>query len=96
MGEERADFRTALLLSKIVNIARTIWGKKGIELSTPGEFMIEWDKEEEEIEEVQTVESKKQTVEQMKGMLYAIAGAFGKKVKRRKNEFRSTHSDIRS
>ena len=85
MGEERADFRTALLLSKIVNITRTIWGKKGIELSTPGEFMIEWDKEEEEeIEEVQTVEPKKQTVEQMKSMLYAIAGAFGKKGKKKK------------
>ena len=84
MGEERADFRTALLLSKIVNITRTIWGKKGIELSTPGEFMIEWDKEEEEIEEVQTVKPKKQTVGQMKSMLYAIAGAFGSKKGKKK------------
>jgi len=74
IGEWRADFRTASLISQVVNIARIIWGKRGVEMTAPLDYMPEWDKE---------TEYKKQSVEEMKQILLGIAGTQNVRKKRR-------------
>lgn len=78
IGEWRADFRTASLISKIVNIAQAIWGEEGVEMTVPLDFMPEWDKED-------SIEPKKQqTVEEMKQVMLSMAGRQNRKIKRKK------------
>ena len=84
MGEDRADFRMAYLSTIITNIARKLYGKAGVEMTVPLDFMPEWDREEEDIEEGKIHMPKKQTVEQMKHILEAIAGVQNKKIKKKK------------
>lgn len=75
VGTWREDFRIASLQSMITNIVRSLYppeGAKEPEMTNPADFMVDWGQEPEE-----TKEPKKQTVEQMKQMMYAIAGAFG-------------------
>jgi len=75
IGEWRADFRTASLISQVVNIARTIWGKRSVEMTAPLDYMPEWDRSEEE--------PKRQSVEEMKQILLGIAGTQNVRKKRR-------------
>lgn len=91
IGEGRADFRMAYTVSAITNIARAIWGKKGSVMSSPDDFMPKWGEEAEEQETTVRslgvhgwVEKRKQTVDEMKQIVYSIAGAF--KVKKGKEK----------
>ena len=56
MGEERADYRNALLISQMVNIAISIWGKDGAKPTIPQDFMPKWGtkskKKEQSVEEL--------------------------------------------
>lgn len=79
IGGWRSDFRIASLISIIVNIARSVWGKEGIKMSVPLDFMPEWDKEIE-------LETKQQTVEEMKQILLSIASRQNKEVERKKRK----------
>ncbi len=49
IGEQRADFRIALLCMVIKNLAISAWASKGTKLATIGEFLdlMRWDKEPE-------------------------------------------------
>ena len=61
----KADYRVGLLCSTMVNIARSVWGKKGsFKATTPLDYMPNWDGKEEE--------PKEQTVEEMKSVLFDI------------------------
>ena len=87
IGEWRVDFRMASLEAFISNIVTKIWGEKGSKLSTPLDFMTEWDKEklDEEVKDAEDtfmswtdhgwVERTKQSTEQMKQMMLTIAKA---------------------
>lgn len=66
IGEWRADFRTATLISAITNLARSRWCEKGVKMTGPADFMPEWDLETKS-------EPVKQSVEEMKQIMYAIA-----------------------
>lgn len=79
IGEWRADFRTASLISKVVNIAQAIWGKKGVEMTAPINFMPEWDKDEEEI-----IEPKRQSIGEMKQILLGMTGIQNRKVTKKR------------
>lgn len=81
IGEDRADFRIARLISVVENIARTVWGEEGVEMTIPADYMPEWDKEDED-----DIESKKrQTVEEMKQVMLSITDRQNREVKRRKD-----------
>ena len=67
IGEWRADFRMSYLASLITNIAIKVFGEKRQKLTTPKDFLLEWDKEK-----------KAQTIEEMKQILYLIAGKYKK------------------
>lgn len=62
----------------MVNLARSIWGdkKRGTELVNPMDFVPQWDGEVIEISE-----RRKQSVEEMKGVLVNIARFSDKKKK---------------
>lgn len=77
--EDRGDFRMAFVSSLITNIVRKIWGTKGVKMSVPSEFMPEWDQDPDE-----ELIPEKQSVAQMKGILFGIAGAQNRKVKKDK------------
>lgn len=76
IGEWRADYRTALLCSIVMNLAQSIYAKKGThpKLTTPKDFMIDWagDFKKEEMP---------QTLEEMKSVMISIAG-MGKRGKK--------------
>jgi hypothetical protein len=74
IGEQRADYRLAILCSVITNIARAIWGKKGCKMSTIDDFLFRWDREEQVV-----AEPKKQSVGDMKKILQTIVQLSGKK-----------------
>lgn len=77
VGEWRADFRIASLTSAVVNIARSVWGKRGIKMSNPIDFMPEWDKVDDEIKEPE-----RQSVEEMKRIMLSTALAHNKRIER--------------
>lgn len=58
-------------MSLIVNISRSIWSKKGCDMTKPEDFMPEWYKED--------VEVGKQSIEDQKQVLTWINRIFGKK-----------------
>ena len=68
--EQRADYRNAQMCSIVVNIAISMWGKKGVKITTPSNFMPEWDYEED----IPMPEVPKQSVEEMADILRSIAG----------------------
>lgn len=80
IGEWRADFRMAYLSAIVTNIARAIYGEKGAKMAVPLDFMPEWDKENEEDAPI----SKRQTPEQMRQILVAIAKEYKKKPEKKK------------
>jgi hypothetical protein len=78
IGSWRDDYRIAVLDSLIVNIVSKLYAKKGHppkEVS-PTEFMPNW------LGEVRVEQRQKQSVEEMKGMLMALASAANKKEER--------------
>jgi hypothetical protein len=76
IGEWRADFRMAYICSVVTNIAISALGKKGTKLSSPKEFLLEWDKDSEKGREV-----KKQSIAEMKIIMEGIARSFERKNK---------------
>lgn len=70
IGRQRDDYRTALLCSVVTNIARSVWHKKGTKpkMTTINDFLLQWG-----VESQTTNASKKQSVEEMKSILQAIA-----------------------
>lgn len=75
IGNWTKYFRTAKLESTITNLAIRIHGKEGKELTTPLDFMPNWEGGEKE-EELQ----KEQSVEDMKQIMMSVAGIQNKKV----------------
>ena len=76
VGEWRSDLRMAIMASLMVNSFRGAYGKEGIEMTTPEEFMPKYIQDEED----EQPKVKKQSVEDMKQALLAIAGTKYKKV----------------
>lgn len=82
VGEWRNDFKFSYMASIISNLMIQAYGKKGSEMTKINDFLLQWDKEEEE--------PKKQSVEEMKRVLLGLAASQNKKteqsppVKRRK------------
>lgn len=74
IGTWREDFRTAELISLIVNIVSKLYAKKGHtpKDTNPIDFMPDWIGEKEE--------EQGQTTEQMKEILLAFAATHNKKV----------------
>ena len=66
----------AYLASLIINTARTIHGKRGIKMTSPIDYMPNWDPEN------QVKEVKKQSVEEMKQALVQIAKSQNKSSKK--------------
>jgi hypothetical protein len=77
IGTWRDDFRMASILSTVVNITRTLHGKKGIPMTNPIDFMPDWD-----FGKSKSV--KRQSVEEMKAALMSLARSQEKTVKREK------------
>jgi hypothetical protein len=78
MGEQRADLRFAKLCSIIVNIARSVWRKKGQKpkMTSPKDFMPRFDLLEGK------TPKRKQTDEEMKDIFLGFAGAHNKTIKK--------------
>lgn len=72
IGQGRGDFRMAKLASVIMNAVIQMHGKRGAKLTSPKEFMPEWDAEKLR---------RQQTVEEMKQAMMSIASAQNKKLK---------------
>ena len=72
MGEERGDLRMAIFCSHVTNIARTVWGKKGVEMTTPKDFLPNFDKDDP------ALKPKEQSVDEQKTILQLIASVFSK------------------
>ena len=77
IGEERGDFRMAFQCSLITNMIRKIYGTKGCKMTVPSDFMLEWDKDPDE-----ELVPEKQSVEQMKEVMFGIAGRQNKRIQR--------------
>lgn len=79
VGEWRADFRTAELISLIVNIVTNLYSKEGAtkNMTTPLDFMVDWSGEKEQPQA-------EQSVEEMKQALMSFAREHNKKVKKLK------------
>ena len=77
IGAQRSDYHTAYLSMVVTNIARKLYGKKNVEFAGIDEFMPDWDLPSE----LEKKSVKKQTVEEQKGILYAIASHFKNKEK---------------
>lgn len=72
IGDWRADYRTAMLISVMVNIARAVWGSSGKrEMTSPLDFLPDWSGEERSTRP--TTQRPAQTVEEMKEVLKNIA-----------------------
>ena len=71
IGEWRADFRVSFLASLLTNLVIQTMGKKGAKLTKIEDFIFDWDGS--------IAESKKQTPDQMKDILMAIAEMHNKK-----------------
>jgi len=78
IGEERGDFRMAFLSALITNIVRKIWGTKGCKMTVPSDFIPEWDRDPDE-----ELIREKQSVSQMKEILFGIAEKQNKKVQKK-------------
>lgn len=83
VGTWRDDFRMAYLASLIQNIVLSLYPKKGVkpQLTTPTDFMPIWD---EELRKIKST-PKKQSVEEMKSLLLALAKSQNKKFTSRKD-----------
>jgi len=77
IGNWRMDLQFAQLQSTITNIFISLYGKKGAKETKADDFMIKWDG-------VEKVEIKKQSVQDMKSILMALAKASKKNKKKKK------------
>ena len=66
IGKWRDEYIIAVLASVIMNIAKSVWGKKNVKPSSPKDFMPNWEKAFDK--------PKPQSVEEMKQILFALAG----------------------
>jgi hypothetical protein len=69
----REDFRLAYLSAVVTNLAISIHGKHGTKLSTPMEFMLDWDLDGEGATQTQSAE-------EMKSILLALADSHNKTI----------------
>lgn len=76
IGDERIEFSLAMLSSVITNIAISALGKPGTKQTTPMDFLPRWDGSGDS-----KTKQKKQSIEEMKGILHNIAAAFGQSKK---------------
>lgn len=76
IGTWRDDFRLAYLSSLITNLTLSVHGKKGVKMTNPMDFMLDWDGTMKQ-------EPKKQSVEEMKEILMQFAKTQNKRVERR-------------
>ncbi len=74
---QKQDFRMAYMASLITNLVIRSLGKPGAKLTSAKDFFIEWDYEKAE-------QSKKQTPQQMKEILLALAAEHNAKIDRKK------------
>lgn len=73
-SEDKEDLRFGSLCSFIVNIARSVWCKKGTKMTTATDFIPKWNIDLD-LEE----KPKKQTVKEMKRILMTIANIHRRK-----------------
>jgi hypothetical protein len=73
IGSWREDFRMSFIAAVLTNLTIAVNGKKGAKLSVPLDFMPEWDSDGKG-------ELKRQTPEEMKEILQAIATTHNKLV----------------
>ncbi len=69
IGEWRADFRMAKIISENVNVALSKTGKKNIKLTAPGDYMPDWDFT------APKPPPKTQSVEEMKEIILSMASS---------------------
>lgn len=75
--ELKQDVRLAYMASLVTNLVIRSMGSKGAKLTAVKDFLIEWDSEEAE-------NKKRQTPEQMKSILLALAEEHNNKLKSKK------------
>jgi hypothetical protein len=73
IGEWRADLNTASVLSHLTNIVRKLYGRSGLQLTTPGDYMPQWR---------EPVKHKKQNWQDMKDAFLSFAKAHNAKLKK--------------
>lgn len=87
IGSWRHDYNHAQLISTITNLANAIYHEEGKDpvMTTAGEFMPIWDKEERKrVEHKREVEQiKRQSAEDMKSFLTSFAKVHNEKVARK-------------
>jgi len=76
VGSWRSDFMVAKLMSLIENIARTLYGGEGVKMTTPKDYMPEWGMKPEK-----TAGKEKQSMEEMKQIMFSIACTQNKRCK---------------
>lgn len=64
----------AVIVSRIENLFRSVWGKQGVKMTVPNDFMIEWDEEKRNM-------PKRQSTEEMKDILKGLVRSINKKKK---------------
>jgi hypothetical protein len=74
IGSRGDNMRMAIIASQMVNSFRAAYGKEGIEMTTPEDYIPRFAEEDEE------PEVKKQSVDEMKAQLLAIAHTSFKRV----------------
>jgi len=67
VGTWRDDFRMAYLSSIVTNLVLSVHGKPGVKSKAPIDFMPDWDEDKEKV-------VKKQSIEEQKDILLALAG----------------------
>lgn len=87
IGDERLDFLAASMCSLISNIARQLFGEKGVTMTTPLDFIPRWGGET--AEKKTQPDKSEQTLDEMKEIITSIAkqasGRMTKKGRRRRH-----------
>ena len=66
----RQDYPFALICSVVVNLFLSVWGPSGGKMTSPRDFLPDWTGERPE----QGSADRRQSVEEMKAILYGLAG----------------------
>jgi len=77
IGMWRDDYRLAYISSLLTNLTISVHGKKGTKNTNPIDFMLDWDLGKEK-------QPKKQSIEEMKSILFGIADTQNRRVERGK------------
>lgn len=88
VGTWRQDFRFAMIASTVVNLAKSIWGKRSERnnLKKPQDFMPKWDSGEEDKEVPQ------ESVDSMRNKFQLLAAGAKRREQRRKRKRASERS----